>query len=93
MLINCYRNNQTTIIASIDEGFGLPLIEAGLYKSRLIARDIPVFREIGAKSAVYFSTTDDLVDLINRSPIEGINKFSWDVTWEDFVKRIELLME
>ncbi len=42
------------IFASEGEGFGLPLIEAARYKIPIIARDIPVFREVAGEFAFYF---------------------------------------
>lgn len=42
------------IAASEDEGFGLPLIEAAQHNLPVIARDIPVFREVGGEWAFYF---------------------------------------
>jgi len=42
------------IVASEGEGFGLPLIEAAQRKLPIIARDIPVFREVAAEHAFYF---------------------------------------
>ena len=43
------------IASSESEGFGLPLIEAASYQLPIIARDIPVFREVAGKNAYYFS--------------------------------------
>lgn len=41
--------------ASEGEGFGLPLIEAAQHGLPIIARDIPVFREVAGDHASYFS--------------------------------------
>ncbi|MDE2463146.1 MAG: glycosyltransferase [Alphaproteobacteria bacterium] len=46
------------IAASEDEGFGLPLIEAAQHELPIIARDIPVFREVAGDCAYYFSGRD-----------------------------------
>jgi len=43
------------ILASENEGFGLPLIEAARHGLPIIARDIAVFREIAGENAFYFS--------------------------------------
>lgn len=43
------------IAASLNEGFGLPLIEAARHGLPIIARDIPVFREVAADNAYYFT--------------------------------------
>jgi glycosyltransferase involved in cell wall biosynthesis len=42
------------IQASIAEGFGLPLVEAGSRGVPLLLSDIPVFREIAGDAAIYF---------------------------------------
>jgi len=42
------------IAASEGEGFGLPLIEAAQKNLPIIARDIPVFREVAGEHAFYF---------------------------------------
>lgn len=43
------------ILASEGEGFGLPLIEAAQHQLPIIARDIPIFREVAGDHAYYFS--------------------------------------
>lgn len=50
------------IAASRNEGFGLPLVEAARHHCPVIARDIPVFRELAGDHASYFSG-DTPVDL------------------------------
>ena len=42
------------IAASEGEGFGLPLIEAAQHRLPILARDIPVFREIAGEHASFF---------------------------------------
>ena len=49
-----YRSSSALIAASEGEGFGLPLIEAAARGIPLIARDLPVFREVAGESAYYF---------------------------------------
>lgn len=46
------------IAASEGEGFGLPLIEAAQHKLPIIARELPVFREVALDYAYYFSSLD-----------------------------------
>ena len=43
------------IAASEGEGFGLPLIEAASHHLPIVARDLPVFREVAGEHAYYFS--------------------------------------
>lgn len=55
-----YAVSTCLIAASEGEGFGLPLIEAAQHKLPIIARDIPVFREVAAEYAVYFAGEEPL---------------------------------
>jgi glycosyltransferase involved in cell wall biosynthesis len=53
-----YKASTCLIAASLNEGFGLPLIEAAKYGLPIIVRDIPVFREVAGDYAYYFSGTE-----------------------------------
>lgn len=57
-LAEIYKNCACLIAASYGEGFGLPLIEAARYKLPIIARDIPIFREVAGDHAFYFDGID-----------------------------------
>jgi glycosyltransferase involved in cell wall biosynthesis len=61
-----YAASDCLLAASEDEGFGLPLIEAALQGVPVLARDIPVFREVAADQARYFqgSQPQDLAGAI-----------------------------
>ena len=50
-----YQSSSCIIAASYGEGFGLPLIEAASKNTHIIARDIPVFREVAGEHAYYFN--------------------------------------
>ncbi|MFT5660598.1 MAG: glycosyltransferase involved in cell wall biosynthesis [Sulfurimonas sp.] len=51
------------IVASEAEGFGLPLIEAAQNALAIMARDIPVFREIANNYVYFFKNTNNAEDL------------------------------
>jgi glycosyltransferase involved in cell wall biosynthesis len=55
-LLEVYSASTCLIAASEGEGFGLPLIEAAMHKLPIIARDIPVFREVAGDYAFYFNS-------------------------------------
>lgn len=57
-LSHLYPRAQGLIFPSFVEGFGMPLIEAAHHGARVIASDIPVFREIVGEAAVYFDVLD-----------------------------------
>jgi glycosyltransferase involved in cell wall biosynthesis len=50
-----YAASHCLIAGSEGEGFGLPLIEAARHKLPIIARDLPVFREVAGAHAYYFA--------------------------------------
>ena len=54
-----YEASSCLIAASEGEGFGLPLIEAAQKGLPIIARDIPVFKEVAGEHAYYFPNTKD----------------------------------
>ena len=55
MLEQVYGASTCLIAASLDEGYGLPLVEAARHGLPILARDIPVFREVAGSYASYFS--------------------------------------
>jgi glycosyltransferase involved in cell wall biosynthesis len=55
MLDWLYQNSTALIAASYAEGYGLPLIEASRHGCPVLARDIPVFREVAGIHAHYFA--------------------------------------
>lgn len=56
-----YAASTCLIAASEAEGFGLPLIEAAQHKLPIIARDIPVFKEVAGEHAFYFGGVEETV--------------------------------
>lgn len=55
-LLKVYEKATCLIAASWGEGFGLPLIEAAHHGIPIIARDLPVFREVAKDHAFYFDS-------------------------------------
>ncbi|MBB3225849.1 glycosyltransferase involved in cell wall biosynthesis [Luteibacter sp. Sphag1AF] len=52
-----YRRSTALLVPSLGEGFGLPVIEAARQNIPVIARDLPIFREVAGTYPFYF--TDD----------------------------------
>lgn len=53
-----YQASTCLLFPSEGEGFGLPLIEAAHHGLPLLARDLPVFREVAGEHAHYFAGLD-----------------------------------
>jgi glycosyltransferase involved in cell wall biosynthesis len=68
MLLQLYEHSSALLAASEGEGFGLPLIEAAQKSLPIIARGIPVFREVAGDHAFYFDGTrpEDLAAAIEQ---------------------------
>jgi glycosyltransferase involved in cell wall biosynthesis len=54
ILDELYRTAKGVLVASEGEGFGLPLVEAANHGCPILARDLPVFREVAGDCAAYF---------------------------------------
>lgn len=98
-----YQVASAVIVASVTEGFGLPIIEAAYYGKKLILRDIPVFREIAGENAFYFQTqeADELADRIiewiklesngGAPKSDSIEIKSWEESAKVFLQQVGLL--
>ena len=59
-LSSLFQESDVLIAASLDEGFGLPLLEAGGNGLSVIARDIPVFREVAPPGTEFIDFSDQV---------------------------------
>lgn len=85
-LSEIYKHCTCLIAASEGEGFGLPLIEAAHKGIPIIARNIPVFREIAGNHAYYFEglSPNDLALAIERwlkLAVKNIAPNSKEIPW------------
>ena len=55
-LANLYTTCCGVLVASRAEGFGLPLVEAALHGKSVLARDLPVFRDMKVEGITYFDS-------------------------------------
>jgi glycosyltransferase involved in cell wall biosynthesis len=95
-----YAASTCLIAASYGEGFGLPLIEAAQHGLPILARDIPVFREVAGEHAAYFKaeTPSELAAVMkswlsdyqkNKHPkSSGMNYLTWKESAEILMSKI-----
>lgn len=102
LLEEIYKLSDCIIMASVDEGFGLPIIEAVHFNKYLILRDIKVFREITDGNAYFFSgykaitlanAIQQWISLYNKGQApssQDIKIYSWHETAEYVMKHLIL---
>lgn len=92
ILCQAYNAADAFVFPSLQEGFGIPLVEAMRCSTPIIASDIPVFREICGEGALFFNPHVDteLAEQLNAvtepatqnrlaaAGKERANLFSWD---------------
>jgi len=96
-----YQTVTCLIAASEGEGYGLPLIEAGQYLLPIIARDIPIFREVAGDAAYYFSgnNAEDIeravttwLDLRREGRLPDPTNLRWS-TWRESAHRLKAILK
>ena len=58
VIADFYRLSDALFLPSREEGFGIPLLEAGLGHRPVFCSDLPALRELGGDSVMYFSPED-----------------------------------
>ena len=66
-----YEHCSLFVFPSLDEGFGLPLIEAHSFGARAVASDIPSFRELGLAEAYFDPTSVDAIEHAMSAALAG----------------------
>jgi glycosyltransferase involved in cell wall biosynthesis len=100
-LLALYQQCDGLIMASMGEGLGLPLIEAAYFKKPVLARDIPIFREIAGDGADYFAAegSNDLRQALPRwqkkltTPKGTPETRSTPVTWSESCSQLVAILQ
>lgn len=98
VLQQAYGNADLVLSASFAEGFGLPLVEAAALGKCLMVSDIPAYREVCGKDAIYFKSgnPEDLADkledwLRNRPALPPPKFITWSESSRQLIDRISSL--
>lgn len=98
LLASLYSRAALAVVASTDEGYGLPVIEALAKGAPVLARDIEVFQEVGGSSCMYFAGDTGLelaqaikMALRSKKPtFAGLNFPTWTDCAEDICNALKL---
>lgn len=96
VLMHLYSVSDCLIAASLGEGFGLPVVEATLHGKPVIARDLPVFREVAPPGTIFFqgSGKQSLANSVRRwmsesdgrVPVDPSTVMSWRESASQFLE-------
>lgn len=93
-LAHCYAEHDLLVAASRGEGYGLPLAEAAAAGLPVVARDLPVFREILADQARYFRRDTQLADTIATALREPpVLSAAPRRSWRDAAQELDRLLD
>ncbi len=95
-LARIYEAATCLVTASVGEGFGLPLIEAAQHNTPIIARDLPVFKEVAGDAATYFSGDAQALATVVKQWLEAdragktpeVSAMPW-LTWEQSAEQLK----
>jgi glycosyltransferase involved in cell wall biosynthesis len=92
-----YNMSDMLLMPSEREGFGLPVLEAGLAGLLVVINDIPVLRELAGRHAVYIRLGDsaetiarNVVGALKKRPEliyrkQVISNYSWEVVFSEHI--------
>jgi mannosylglucosylglycerate synthase len=94
VIADFYRLADIMLLPSLEEGFGIPILEAGLAGLPVFCADIPPLRELAEKAAAFFSPNADPRDVaaLIVHQMERDNAFTLrlqvklNYTWESIYK-------
>jgi alpha-1,2-rhamnosyltransferase len=96
---HCYRGARALVNVSLCEGYGLPLVEGLRHGLRIIASDIPVFREVAGDAAVFVppgdvqALTQALRAVLQEPPPDVTVNARTPPTWADSARALVALLD
>ncbi len=102
MVHDLFQISMMVMLLSKDEGFGMPLLEAGIVKTPLVLSELEVFQEISGDNAIYISdlepvkeSADKIYEEILANPQKNqrmfgkiMKNFTWDSIWNTYIQKI-----
>ncbi len=98
-----YSKAKALIVSSLDEGFGMPTVEALICGTEVIVPDTKVLREVAGTCGHFYEVEDgNKLGQLITSALNGSltykaryfeNRFSWDVSARQFLELLQSLLE
>jgi len=97
VIADFYRLADALLLPSREEGFGIPLVEAGLARLPVFCADIPSLRALGGEDVSYFSPDAEPAavaslllehfrgDRVSRLAARAHLEFSWDKIYREWI--------
>jgi len=99
-LQNLYCLSDLILLTSKQEGFGIPLLEAGAYRLPIVCTNIAPLPEVVGKDALLFNLKDNpkkiaerIIKYIEKFPTyhmlrKVITRYSWEAIYKDYLSKI-----
>ncbi len=95
VLFDLYRFADGLLMTSFEEGFGIPVLEAGIHALPVFLGDIPALRALAGEEGVFFAIDEDSQVIARRiaARLEGDPRFrlrarvAQEYTWEGVYRR------
>jgi glycosyltransferase involved in cell wall biosynthesis len=92
LVADLYALADALVLPSANEGFGLPLLEAALYRLPIVCSDLPTLRETAGEAATYVprdasgETIADAIEATLATPLEGLRERAHTLAWPRVIK-------
>ncbi len=100
LLRSLYLLSDFLLITSYQEGFGIPVLEGGIFRLPIFASNIPTLKEIGREDVIFFSLEDPPSLIANKiqSTLKSyqflrlfhrvVRKYDWNLIFENYLMPI-----
>jgi glycosyltransferase involved in cell wall biosynthesis len=88
-----YRLADLLLLTSLDEGFGIPILEAAVHRLPIVCSDLPALRDLAGAAAVYVRPDADPAEVaalalarLDRDPVAAFarrvrTEYSWEAVY------------
>ncbi len=95
LLRSLYLLSDFILITSYQEGFGIPVLEGGIFRLPVFASDISTLKEVGGEEVYYFSLEDspskiarDIKKVLQTTPsLSLFNRVKRESDWESILEK------